>query len=194
MCIYSDVTEQDLINLHKLAEKQKNQTAITNKKRILKQTNDKKLAEHLSPVTKRIEEVIESTKKLEDVIKTSNSEKENTQEIVPIEIDNIQTNKTSLPNSKKISSKMKETLGALMNSRCSLKIMQDDSDRASVLRIPIHTLGGGGLKINHNIYDLTPEVYQTLSSTSYTGKNMKDEIDLLKINNIINELKLYRYW
>ena len=33
MSIYSNVTEQDLINLRKLAEQQKNQRALRNKKK-----------------------------------------------------------------------------------------------------------------------------------------------------------------
>ena len=36
---------------------------------------------------------------------------------------------------------MTETLGALMNSKNSLKL-QDESGRASILGVPINTLGG----------------------------------------------------
>ena len=46
MSIYSNVTEQDLINLRKFAEQQKNQRAEKNENRILKQTHDEKLAEN----------------------------------------------------------------------------------------------------------------------------------------------------
>ena len=42
MSIYSNVTEQDLINLRKLAEQQKNQRALKIENRILKQTPDNK--------------------------------------------------------------------------------------------------------------------------------------------------------
>ena len=62
MSIYSNVTEQDLINLGKLAKQQKNHRAIKIKNRISKQTRDIKLAENLSPITKKLEEVNESTK------------------------------------------------------------------------------------------------------------------------------------
>ena len=50
MSIYSNVTEQDLFNLRKLAEQQKNQGALKIKNRTLKQTHVIKLAEayHLS--------------------------------------------------------------------------------------------------------------------------------------------------
>ena len=40
MSIYSNVTEQDLINLRKLAEQQKEQRALKIKNRILKQSFD----------------------------------------------------------------------------------------------------------------------------------------------------------
>ena len=47
MSVYSNVTEQDLFNLRKLAEQQKEQRTLKFKKRILKQTHDGKLAESL---------------------------------------------------------------------------------------------------------------------------------------------------
>ena len=53
MSIYSNVTEEDLINLRKLAEQQKNQRALKIKNRILKQTQDIKSAESLSPISKK---------------------------------------------------------------------------------------------------------------------------------------------
>ena len=61
MSSYSNVTEQDLINLRKLAKQQKNQRAEKNKKRILilKQTHDNKLAESLSSITDELDEVKE---------------------------------------------------------------------------------------------------------------------------------------
>ena len=52
MSVYSNVTEQDLINLRKLEEQQKNQRSLEIMKRNLKQTHDIKLAESLSPITK----------------------------------------------------------------------------------------------------------------------------------------------
>ena len=67
---------------------------------------------------------------------------------------------------------MTETLGALMNSKNSLKLIPDDSGRATILGVPINTLGGDRIQINENIFDLTPEIYKALSDT---GKNMKNE-------------------
>ena len=61
MCIYSIVTEQDLINIRKLAEQQNNQRALKIKNRILIQTHDIKLAEILSHITKKLYTISEST-------------------------------------------------------------------------------------------------------------------------------------
>ena len=63
MSIYLNVTEQDMINLRKLAEQQKSQRALKIKNRILNQTHDVKLAESLSPITKKIDVINGSTKK-----------------------------------------------------------------------------------------------------------------------------------
>ena len=72
MTIHSNVTEKKLINLRKLVEQQKNQRAPDIKNRILKQTRDKKIAESLSPITKKLEDVVKSPKKLGDVLKRIN--------------------------------------------------------------------------------------------------------------------------
>ena len=128
MSIYSNGTEQDLINLRKLPEQQKNQRAEKIKNRILEQTHDVKLAEPLSPILKKIEEVNKPTIKLGDVIKKSISENENNQDVVPVEIEcdkskdkNIKANLRALPNSSFSSELMSSTLGRLLSSLNSLK-------------------------------------------------------------------------
>ena len=62
--------------------------------------------------------------------------------------------------------------------------MQDGSGRASILGIPIYTFGGNRIRINDNTYDLNPEKREALSSTSYTDRTMKNENDILMIDNI----------
>ena len=84
MSIYSNVTEQDLIYLRKLAEQKRNQRALKIRNRNLKQTHDIKLAERSSHITKKLDKVNKSTKKLSTVIKESISENKNNQEIVPV--------------------------------------------------------------------------------------------------------------
>ena len=67
MSIYSKLNEQNLINLRKIAEQQKNQRVLKIKNRILKRTHDIKIAESLSPTTKKIDEKKESTQKIGEV-------------------------------------------------------------------------------------------------------------------------------
>ena len=69
MSIYSNVSEQDLIILRKLAQQQKEQPAEKIKNRILKQTHDIKLAESLSPIIKKLDEVKETTQEIGEIIK-----------------------------------------------------------------------------------------------------------------------------
>ena len=172
MSIYSNVTEQDLENLRKLAEQQKNEQALKIKKKNLKQTHDVKLAESLSPITKKLDTINESTQKISDVIKESNSK-------VDIK---------ALPNSFKFSNSMKQMIGSLMNSRNSLKITQDETGRANILGVPIQISESDTIKINETVYELTPEIYKALTYTSYTGDTMKDENDILMMYNIIRDI------
>ena len=83
---------------------------------------------------------------------------------------------------------MTETLGALMNSKSSLKLTPDGSGRASILGVPINTLGNDRIQINGNVYDLTPEINKALFYTGYTGNTMKNENDILMMNNIVRDL------
>ena len=172
MSVYSNVTEKDLDNLRKLANQQKNERIRKIKNRILKQTHDVKLAESLSPITKKLDKINESTQNLGNVIKESNFEK-----IIK-----------ALPNSSQFSDSMRQMLGSLMNSKNSLKITQDESGRANILGVPIQISGADTIKINENIYELTSEIYNALSDTGYTGKTMKNESDILMMNNIIRDL------
>ena len=55
---------------------------------------------------------------------------------------------------------MRQMLGSLMNSKNSLKITQDESGRAKILGAPIQISGADIIKINENIYELTPEIYK----------------------------------
>ena len=172
MSIYSNVTEKDLDNLRKLADQQRNQRALKIKNKILKQTHDVKLAESLSPIIKKLDKINESTQNLGDVIKESNFEK-----IIK-----------ALPNSSQFSDSMRQMLGSLMNSKNSLKIIQDESGRANILGAPIQISGADMIKINEKIYELAPEIYKALSDTGYIGETMKNENDILMMNNIIKDL------
>ena len=103
MSIYCIVTKQDLINSRKLAEQLQKQHALKNKKRILKQTHDKRLAESLSPVTRKLDEVNESSKLFGEVTKESDG------------------NINFFLNSSNSSKAIREMLGSLMNKRSFFK-------------------------------------------------------------------------
>ena len=105
MSIYSNVTEQDLINLHKIAEQQKTQRAEKIKNRIIEKTHDKNLAESLSPRTKRLD-LVENNKgeKIGDIIEKSETRAiKNTQtqsETPPIENTQTQSETPAIENTQ----------------------------------------------------------------------------------------------
>ena len=185
MSIYSNVTEQDLINLRKLAEQQKNQRAIKIKNRILEETYDKKLAESLSPLTKRLD-LIENNKgeKIGDIIKKSESESEtlaieNTQtqpETPAIEntqtqpetpaIENIQTQPgvlydVSLENTL-INMKDKE--------KGFFKITEENGQRFWNGK-PINISGDSRIEIDGINFNITPDLQNVFTDT--TGKSLE---------------------
>ena len=84
---------------------------------------------------------------------------------------------------------MRQMIGSLMNSRNSLKSTQDESGRANILGVTIQISEGDTIKINENVYELTPEIYKALTYTTYTGNTMKDENDILLMYNIIRDLR-----
>ena len=172
MSIYSNVTEEHLNNLRKLAQQQKEQQALRIKNRILKQTHVVKLAESLSPITKKLDTINESTKEIGEVFKETTSK-------VDIK---------ALPNSSKFSNAMRQMLGSLLNSRNSLKIIQDETGRENILGVPIKISEGDTIEINENVYELTPEIFKALTYTTYNGRTMKDENDILMMYNIIRDL------
>ena len=69
MSIYPNVTQEDLKNSGELREQQKNQRPIKIINKTLKQTHDEKLAESLSPITKKLTEMNDSIKKFQEKIK-----------------------------------------------------------------------------------------------------------------------------
>ena len=182
MSIYSNVTQKDLDNLRKLADQQKNERAFKIKNRILKQTHDIKLAESLSPITKKLDEVNKSTqesitpinKKLdtinESIRKVGNIIKESNSEIIP-------------------SILLQDTFKSLKNTTNSLKLNKDESDNYSILKSAIKPLGGDKILVNdRNIYEFSPEIHKALSNSTYTGKSMKDENDRKNLYNFLTDI------
>ena len=172
MSIYSNVNEQDLINLRKLAEQQKNQRAEKIKNRILKQTHDVKLAESLSPITKNLDEVDTTTqeslssmtKKLDTInesIKEAQPQPaiENAYTALPIENEKIQTGifyDTSLEN----------TLSNIKNNIGFFNIVETNDGEFFWNGFPGGKMGDKKLKIDEKIYNITPGIQKVLTDTS----------------------------
>ena len=80
---------------------------------------------------------------------------------------------------------MIEALGSPLKSHNSLKLSQDEMGKETILGT---FMGGDDIKIGDNVYKLTPEIYKALTSTSYTGKTMKKDNDILMMNHVKNVL------
>ena len=73
-----------------------------------------------------------------------------------------------------------------MSSSNSLRIKSSPSG-ASFLGVPIYTQHGDKLRIRGNDNEIT-EICKALSYTGYTGKNMKNDNDILMMNIFMNNL------
>ena len=182
MSIYSNVNEQDVINLSKLAEQQKNQRAPKIKNRILKQTHDVKLAESLSPITKKLDEtnknlsdvIKESTQNLGNVIKENNTPQpaigntpqpaiENTPQ--PIEDNEGNVYDVELEN----------TLNKMIDNTGFFKTHYDKQRGWILNNYPNKMPGGTKIEIDKNDYNITPGLQKVFTDTKYeTAKSMSD--------------------
>ena len=184
MSIYSNVAEQDLIILRKLAEQQKNQRALKIKNRILKQTLDIKLADNLSPITKKLDEVREFTQKLGDVIKENNTPQlatENTHSALPIENEQIQPGviyDTSLEN----------TLSMMENNTGFLNIEERNDYDKFCKGFPFEKMGEIKRGIKEKIYNITPDIQKVLTDTSNIPLKKLNDKDREKLNSILESL------
>ena len=179
MSIYSNVTEQDLDNLRKLAQQQKEQRAIEIKNRILKQTHDDKLAESLSPLTKRLD-LIENKKgeKIGELIKKSESE-------TPA-IANTQT--PAIENTT-VSNSLRDTLSFMKKSKIFFKLEQI-GNQVFWNKIPIKALGDNRIIIKKHEYDIKPNIQEYFTNTNQSTKNMDNE-DKKTIYDILTNTGFY---
>ena len=177
MSSYSNVTEQDLIKLRKLAEQQKNQRALKIKNGILKQKHDVKLAESLSPITKKLDEVNKSTQEsLSAFTKKLDNINENTKQLGEIVKESSSENDKEMAITPSIL--LQDTINSLSEAHNSLKLNQDKDGNMSILGVSVKSLGGDKIQVYDNIYEFTPEIHKALSNSSYTGNSMKNENDL----------------
>ena len=182
MSIYSNVTEKDLDNLRKLADQQKDERAEKIKNRILKQTHDVKLAESLSPITKKLDEVNKSTQEsLTPIAEKLDTINDSSQKVT----DNI--------NKFHSSALLKETFKSLNKETNALKLIKDENDNLSINNVPIKSLGGDEVLVNDDkVYDLSTEMHKALSNSTYTGKSMRDSGDEKKLYNFLKDINYTR--
>ena len=178
MSIYSDVPEQDLINLRKLAEQQKDQRALKIKNRILKQTHDEKLAETLSPITKKLEEI---RKNLGDVIKEStqnlgNVIKKNDTPTIQTAIENTPIHQPIEENERRIYDvQIENTLNTMADNTGFFKTHYDQQRGWMLNNIPIKSPGGTKILVDENEYDLTKGIRNVIiKKTSKSLKSLND--------------------
>ena len=177
MSIYSNVTEEDMINLRKLAQQQKEQRAEKIKNRILKQTHDIKLAESLSPITKKLDEttkklgdvIEEYTQNLGNVIKKNNTPQlaiENTPTIQPA-IENTQTQPGVIYDVS-----LENTLTNMKDKQKGFfKIEEDENGQRLWNGIPVEISGDSRIEIKGKEFNISPNLQNVF--TDSTGKILK---------------------
>ena len=183
MSIYSNVTEQDLINLRKLAQQQKEQRALKIRNKILKQTHDVKLAESLSPITdklddtsKKLGEVIkESTQNLGNVIKENNTPQPAFENTPQPAIEN--TPQPSIENNEGViyDVELENTLNNMKDNTGFFKIEERDNGDVFLNGYQVWKMGGNKIKINEHEFNITPGLQKVLTDTKYeAAKSMRD--------------------
>ena len=168
MSVYSNVTEEDLLSLEKLAEQQKNEKARKIKKRIFKQTYDQKLAETFETITKKTDKVVEATKELE----SSNA------------VNSLVINS---PPGITVSEELAITLATMTANRNQFRLTKNEQGQRTIKGVPLKIVGANSLKIGDNKYELTPEIQEALTRTDYDFNNLNDN-DILIFKNILNEI------
>ena len=156
MSVYSNVTQEGLSNSRKLVEEQKIQRTHKIKSRILKPTHDIQLAESLSPVTKKLDEVIESTKKLGEIVKKSDVEDENTQTPAIQNIIGTQS--------------LRDTLAMLKGSKNFFKSDKKSNGDVFWNDVFIRPLRENRISIKDVEYDITHDIQAYFTNTKLTSK------------------------
>ena len=191
MSIYSNVTEQDLINLRKLAEIQKNQRAEKNKTRILKQTHDLKLAESLSPITTKLDVTSKelgdvnkkSTKNLENDIKENNT--------LQLAIENTPTTQQPIENNEGTiyDVEIENSLNKMTDNTGFFETIHDPQ-RGWIKNIhPFKMLRGTKVEINENKYNITPGLQKVFTDTKY--ETAMSDTKKVVFKDILTKKKLY---
>ena len=128
-------------NLRKLAEQQKNQRALKIKNRSLKQTHNIKLAESLSPVTKKLDEVKETIQKIGDVFNETPQPSENIKTF-------LQNSHSQTPKLVSASDELVKTFRIKNDSKNFFKVIRDAEGKLSWGGKEVIPLGGNRVEVN----------------------------------------------
>ena len=194
MSIFSNVTEQDLDNLRKLAQQQKNQRALQIKNRILKQTHDVKLAETLSPITEKLDEttknlndvITEATQNLGNVIKENNTPQlatENTP--VPQTIENNEGVAYDV--------ELENTLNNMKDNTGFFKTYYDRERGWIWNGHPVKMLGGTEVEIADKKFNITKGIQNVFTQTSNIPLKKLNNQEREIYNNILETLNFENY-
>ena len=205
MSFYSNVTEEDLISLPKLAEQQKNQRALKIKNKNLKQTHDKKLAESLSPITTRLNlvennkgvKIGETIKKLQQETETPQVAIENSQtqtETPQAAIENTLAPQPEENNEGVIKDvELENTLNNMKNNFDFFNIQERDNGDVFWNGFPVEKIGGNKIKINENIFDITQGIQKVITDTSSRPIKKLIDQDSEIFNNFLESLDFKNY-
>ena len=194
MSTYSDVTEQDLINLRELAEQQKNQRVKKFKKKILRQTHDIKLAESSSPITKKLEEVKESTQDLGDFNKKSQPETpqlaiENSQPQLPTENNQDDTQPGVLYDVL-----LKNTLTNMKLKQKGFFQRKEDKRGQRIWNgIPVAKSSDSRVEIKSQNFNITPNHNNVFTDTTGKPLNKLDKMENLTYEKLLKTLNYGNY-
>ena len=202
MSIYSNVTEEDLINLRKLANQEKNQQAPKIKKRISKQTHDVKLAESLSTITTKLDEtsknlgdvIKESTQKLRNVIKESQPQTpqlalETSQPQLPIENNQDDTQPGVLYDASP-----ENTLTKMKNKQKGFfKIREDKDGQRYWNGIPIQTPRDSIVEVKGKKLNITTNLQNVFSDTTDESLKKKDKTENRTYKKLLQTLDYENY-
>ena len=171
------------------------QRGLKNKNKNLKQTHDVNLAESLSPITKKLDEVKETTQELGKVIEKSQLENNTSQldiEKTPTNqpIENTPTNQPIENNESVIYDvELENTLNKMKDNTGFFNTHYDPQRGWLLNDYPIKMLRGTEVKINENKYKITPGLQKIFTNQSYeTAKAMND----LKKLAILHETEYYK--
>ena len=184
-----------MINLRKLAEQQKNQRALKIKKRILKENHNIKLAESLSPITKKL---YENTKNLGEVIKEStqnlgNVIKENKTPQLAIENTPqpaIENTPQPVPeNNEKViyDVDLENTLNKMKDKTGFFKSSHDPQHGWMINNYPIKMIRGTKVEINDNEYNITSGLQKVFTNKSFGTTNSMSDTEKFIFRDILQK-------